>query len=263
MSFGKGSYGSRRSRKEGHDSNDEENKKERREAHLHQIDDFPENEAQEITLVELVRRPVNSYRIYWGPNYATVHESTMIRYGMTKGSFFNKHAVEEIVRDNERQVAYAQAINFLSFKARTSGEIEQKLLEKELDPEAVAETVKRLVEEKLIDDAFYAQEWTKQRIAGKKKGKVVVKQELRRKGVDPELIDEALESMGDEDELRSAEELAAKKWRTTKGESWERKRKTAAFVMRRGFSSDIVRKALDNVLSREGEDSEGLGTEFD
>ena len=117
--------------------------------------------------------------------------------------------------------------------------------------------------EKLIDDAFYAQEWTKQRVSNKKKGKMVVKQELKRKGINPELIDEALESIDDEDELRSAEELAAKKWRTTKGELWERKRKTAAFVMRRGFSGELVRRALDNVLSREGEDAEELGTEFD
>lgn len=263
MGFGKGSYGKRRSYKESEPNDDDENKKARREERLNHYSDFPEDESQEITLVELLRRPVNSYRIYFGAHYVTVHESTMIRYGMTKGSFFNKTTVQEIVQDNERQVAYSQAINYLSFKARTSGEIEQKLLEKELDPEAVAATVKRLIDEKLIDDAFYAQEWTRQRINGKKNGKAVVKQELRRKGIDPELIDDALEAMGDDAELRSAEELAAKKWRTTKGELWDRKRKTAAFIMRRGFSSDIARKALDHVLSGEGEDSEGLGSEFD
>ncbi|CAM4251403.1 regulatory protein RecX [Saccharibacillus endophyticus] len=263
MAFGKRSYGNRRNYKQSESTEEEEDKKARREERLNHFGDFPEDESQEVTLVELLRRPVNSYRIYFGPHYVTVHESTMIRYGMTKGSFFDKDAVQEIVQDNERQVAYSQALNYLSFKPRTSGEIEQKLLEKELDPEAVAATVKRLVDEKLIDDAFYAQEWTRQRINGKKKGKVVVKQELRRKGIDPELIDDALEAMGDDAELRSAEELAAKKWRTTKGESWERKRKTAAFIMRRGFSGDIARKALDNVLSSEGEDAEGLGTEFD
>ncbi|MCQ4087256.1 regulatory protein RecX [Saccharibacillus sp. JS10] len=263
MAFGKNNYGNRRNRKNDDDPNEEKSRKERREERMHQLHDFPEEEAQEVTLVELLRRPINSYRIYFGSSHITVHESTMIRYGMTKGSFFDKKAVQDIIVDNERQVAYAQAIYYLSFKARTSGEVEQKLLEKELDPQAIEETIKRLIDEKLIDDAFYAQEWTKQRVTNKKKGKVVVKQELKRKGINPELIDEALEAIDDEDELRSAEELAAKKWRTTKGELWERKRKTAAFVMRRGFSSELVRRALDNVLSREGEDAEELGTEFD
>ncbi|OWA33828.1 RecX family transcriptional regulator [Saccharibacillus sp. O16] len=266
MPFGKNRFGSyskggrKGSKREEANHESQEHEPEEKLAHLH---DFPEEEPQEVTLVELLRRPRNCYRIYFGPHYVTVHESTMIRYGMTKGSFFSKENVFEIIRDNERQIAYAQALNYLSFQARTSGEIEKKLLEKEIDPEAAAETVRRLEEERLIDDASYAQEWAKQRVTGRKKGKVLVKQELRRKGIDQELIEEALDALGDEDELNSAVELAAKKWRTTKGELWERKRKTAAFLMRRGFSSDIARKALDRVLQQEGEDAEGLGNEFD
>ncbi|OWR27911.1 RecX family transcriptional regulator [Saccharibacillus sp. O23] len=266
MPFGNKNYGGYRnggrknSNKNGENEETRESAREEKLANLH---DFPEDEPQEVTLVELLRRPRSCYRIYFGPHYITVHESTMIRYGMTKGSFFGKEEVHEIVRDNERQIAYTQALNYLGFQARTSGEIEKKLLEKEIDPEAAAETVRRLEEEKLIDDASYAQEWAKQRVTGRKKGKVLVKQELRRKGIDQELIEEALDALGDEDELRSAEELAAKKWRTTKGELWDRKRKTAAFIMRRGFSSDIARKALDRVLSQENEDADELGNEFD
>lgn len=266
MSFGRKPYGSSRhsNRRTNSDEGDGESKNERSyEERLNNLGDFPEEETQEVTLVELLRRPRQSYRIYFGPHYITVHESTMVRYGMTKGSFFDKEALDNIVRDNERQIAYAHAINFLSFKARTSGEIEQKLLEKEIDPEAAADTVHRLQEENLIDDASYAQEWAQQRVTGRKKGKVLVKQELKRKGIDQELIDDALDALGEDDELRSAEELAAKKWRTTKGDLWDRKRKTAAFIMRRGFSSDIARRALDLALSREGEDAEELGTEFD
>ncbi|WP_172252907.1 regulatory protein RecX [Saccharibacillus deserti] len=265
MSFGKKKFGSYRSSSRGSKSEAEgEEKQETFQAEtLHSLDDFPQDEAQQVTLVELLRRPRSSYRIYFGPHYITVHESTMVRYGMTKGSFFNKEEVDEIVNANERQIAYAQAINYLSFRSRTSGEIEQKLLEKELDPDAIADTVQRLQEENLIDDAAYAQEWAQQRVTGRKKGKVLVKQELKRKGVDAELIDDALDALGEDDEMRSAEELAAKKWRTTKGDLWDRKRKTAAFIMRRGFSSDIARRALDRVLSREGEDAEALGTEFD
>ncbi|NGZ75438.1 regulatory protein RecX [Saccharibacillus alkalitolerans] len=266
MNYGKKTYGSYRNsrrQREEEGENGEEKREQSREERLNHLIDFPEDETQEVTLVEQLRRPRNSYRIYFGPHYVTVHESTMIRYGMTKGSFFDKKEVLEIVRDNERQIAYVQALNYLSFKPRTSGEIEQKLIEKEIDPEAAADTIRRLEEEKLIDDASYAQEWAQQRVTGRKKGKVLVKQELRRKGIDPELIDDALEALGDDDELRSAEDLAAKKWRTTKGDLWDRKRKTADFIMRRGFSSEIARKALDRVLSREGEDAEGLGTEFD
>lgn len=266
MSFSKKNYGnSRNSGRKGskNGGDNEENPENSREEKLANLHDFPEDESQEITLVEILRRPRSCYRIYFGAHYLTVHESTMVRYGMTKGSFFNKEEVHEIVRDNQRQLAYTQALNYLSFQARTSGEIEKKLLEKEIDPEAAAETVRRLQEEKLIDDASYAQEWAKQRVTGRKKGKRLVQEELKRKGVDKELITEALDALGDEDELRSAEELAAKKWRTTKGELWDRKRKTAAFIMRRGFSSEIARKALDRVLSQENEDADELGNEFD
>jgi|GEM_PF-5175146 len=156
MPFGKNRYGGYQNRSSKNAKRGEEQEGSREEAaeeKLANLHDFPDDEPQEVTLVELLRRPRSCYRIYFGPHYVTVHESTMIRYGMTKGSFFNKEAVFEIVRDNERQIAYTQALNYLSFQARTSGEIEKKLLEKDIDPEAAAETVRRLEEEKLGEAA--------------------------------------------------------------------------------------------------------------
>ncbi|MDO3410633.1 RecX family transcriptional regulator [Saccharibacillus sp. CPCC 101409] len=230
---------------------------------MHEIEVLPDGEPQEITAVELLQRPRGRYRIYFGDPFVTVHESTMVRYGMTKGSFFNKTSLREIISDNERQIAYAEALNYLSFRPRTSGEVEKRLLEKEIDPHAAAAVVQRLASENLIDDQLYAKEWARQRVTNRKKGKVWVRQELKQKGIDQELIQEALDEVGDEDELSSAVDTASKKWRTTKGEVWERKRKTLAFLMRRGFSSDISRKALEAVLQSDGADADDLGTEFD
>lgn len=221
------------------------------------VSHFPNDEDLMITSVEMMRKPKHRYLIMFGPHSMTVHEDVMIKYRMMKGSVFRKEELEEIVVADERQQAYVEALRFLERKPRTEKEIAQRLGQKGMTSDGIEKTIDRLQQERLVDDELYAKQWAEQRITKQKKGRMWVRQELRQKGIESELIVEALNEVNEEDEFNSAYTIGKKKWQQIKGDALERKRKTGAFLMRRGFTGEQVRKVINRLIAedREAEDS--------
>ena len=215
------------------------------------ISHFPADQELVITGVE--REPKQRYRylISFESYVLSVHEDVMIKYRMVKGNTFWKHELEEIVLSNEKQIAYVHALKYLERKSRTRNEIQKRLLEKETSLEVIRDVLERLSREGLVNDALYAQQWAEQRITSQRKGKAWVRHELRQKGIDKTLITEALEGVSPEQEYESALVIGRKKWSQTKGETLDKKRKVGAYLMRRGFSGEQVRRVLNVVIQEE------------
>ncbi|WP_339266160.1 RecX family transcriptional regulator [Paenibacillus sp. FSL K6-1330] len=239
----------------------EENKEMSEQAESSGIEHFPAHEDLVVTSVEMLKKPKHRYQIAFGPYLMTVHEDVMLKYRMFKGNVFRKEELEEIIVADERQRAYVEALNHLARKPRTAKEITQRLQQKGFEPSSVETTLERLEKDKLIDDALYAKMWTEQRMTSHKKGRLWVKQELRQKGIGTELISEALGEISADAELESALAVGRKKWQQTHGEMLDRKRKTGAYLMRRGFGGDQVRQVLKRLVDedqQQGEWDDGL-----
>ncbi|MNW23522.1 Regulatory protein RecX [compost metagenome] len=216
------------------------------------VSHLPEGMALEITRVEPgKRRERGRYMIHFGQHILSVLEDVMIKYRMTKGATFTKADLEEIVLADEKQQAYIHALRTLARKPRTQMEITQRLLQKDIAPDIIEETLIRLGSEKLIDDELYARQWVQQRISQQYKGKLWVRQELQQKGIAKHTIAEALAEIEDDLELDSALAAGMKKWRQTRGDMRDRRNKTYAYLLRRGFSSEIVRGVLKQILEHE------------
>ncbi|MNO89338.1 Regulatory protein RecX [compost metagenome] len=223
------------------------------------LSDFPEGELLEITKVERQKKSDHRYIIYFGAYNMTVHEDVMIKYRMITGNSFMKADLEEIVVADERQRAYVEGLRYLERKPRTAMEMTRRLRQKEIGETIIAEVVQRLQQERFLDDPLYAKQWAEQRITNQRKGKMWIRQELREKGIDKSLISEALENISPEQELESALQTGRKKWNLIRGEAADKRRKTGAFLMRRGFSGDTVRQVINTLLEEdnyEGEDEE-------
>ncbi|CAI6033594.1 Regulatory protein RecX [Paenibacillus sp. JJ-100] len=226
------------------------------------ISHLPEDEELMITRVERTKSREARYRISFGIYSITVLEDVMIKYRMTRGNIFMKKDLEEIVVADERQRTYVQSLRFLEFKQRTRHELGQKLKQKEFAPPIIEEVLDRLEQEKLVDDDLFAKEWTRQRMEGQRKGKLWIKQELRQKGIANELIAEVLDEVSPDAELETAMVAGRKKWKQVRGDVQEKKRKTFPYLMRRGFSMDMVRRVVNRLIEEDGaedaEDDEAL-----
>lgn len=221
--------------------------------------DFPEDEELVITRVERLKKSNYRYIIHFGAYNITVHEDVMIKYRMITGSSFEKADLEDIVAADERQRAYVEGLRYLERKPRTAQEMARRLREKEIGETVIAEVLVRLQEERLLDDPLYAKQWAEQRITNQRKGKMWIRQELREKGIDKSLITEALDQITPEQELESALQTGRKKWNMIRGDVNDKRRKTGAFLMRRGFSGEMVRQVIQTLRGEEdfaGDDEE-------
>ncbi|MBB6019420.1 regulatory protein [Paenibacillus sp. JGP012] len=245
-----------------YDENDELEEELHGQAEADGISQLPDNEELVITMVERTKSREARYRISFGIHSITVLEDVMIKYRLTRGSTFMKKDLEAILIADERQRTYVQSLRFLEFKQRTRHELRQKLKQKEFAISIIEEVLDRLEQEKLVDDDLFAKEWTRQRMEGQRKGKLWIRQELRQKGIANELIAEVLDDVSAEAELDTALTAGRKKWKQVRGDVQEKKRKTFAYLMRRGFSMDMVRRVVNRLIEEDGaedlEDDEAM-----
>ncbi len=130
-------------------------------------------------------------------------------------------------------------------------------------PEDVAdEVLSRFEEVGLINDSVFADAWVESRHHGRGLARRALAQELRTKGVDSALIDEAIAQLDSEQEEATARELVARKLRATRGlDRDKRLRRLAGMLARKGYSEGMALRVVRQVLEEEGEDMEGLGEE--
>ncbi|WP_223066839.1 regulatory protein RecX [Paenibacillus caui] len=213
------------------------------------LSSFPDHLELEITSVKQLkgRGSRQRYRICFGEHFLEVHEDVMIKYRMIKGSAFTKDELVEIVQGDEKQKAYAAGLAYLSRKPRTNYEIALKLKEKGWEESLIEEITDRLKCEGLIDDAQYALEWTQQRVQNHGKGKLWIRQELRRKGISKPYIEAALGNVSEAEEFETARQLAEKRLSRLSGNKADHKRKIAAFLIRRGYSGAVASRVVRNL----------------
>ncbi|MDO5535394.1 MAG: regulatory protein RecX [Propionibacteriaceae bacterium] len=122
-------------------------------------------------------------------------------------------------------------------------------------PEAIIESVlDRFEEVGLVDDAQFAGLWVEGQ-QRRMRSTRALKQELRLKGVDAEVIDEALAQTDDEADYRAALALAQKKVRTMGSlEPHVRYRRLAGALARRGFSPGLCHRVVSEVTEEPDDD---------
>lgn len=151
-----------------------------------------------------------------------------------------------------RQYRHAldRAVAYLAARARSTHEVEQKLLQAGYRPCTVEMVLYKLQRENILDDADFARQWVEARTTHKL-GRSRIAQELRRKGIDQDEAEAALAAIEPEDQLAGAIALAEKAaLRVKPGED---RRKSAArisaMLARRGYSWDVVKEAVNRALS--------------
>ncbi len=161
------------------------------------------------------------------------------------------------------------AFRFVSYRPRSEKEI-RDFLHKKLKAWKVAgeSTVKKVMERMVeyghVDDAKFVRWWVAQRASFRPKGKRLLIQELRQKGISQEAVEAVLVAQKGTleayNELGGAKQAIARKvvlW--GKLPPLERKRKLFAYLARRGFSSDVARRVVDESFGKRYNTSEDQG----
>ncbi|MFF9351799.1 recombination regulator RecX [Streptomyces sp. NPDC014734] len=154
-------------------------------------------------------------------------------------------------------------LRLLTGTPRTRKQLADALRKREIPEEAAEEVLSRFEGVGLIDDAAFADAWVESRHHGRGLARRALVRELRTKGVDPAVIDEAVGQLDSEQEEATARDLVARKLRSTRGLDRDRRlRRLAGMLARKGYGEGMALRVVRQALEEEGEDTEGLDEPF-
>jgi regulatory protein len=164
---------------------------------------------------------------------------------------FRKTAPRKL--DTEEEL-YAAAIRALMRRAFSVSEMRKKLAEKAESETLVGPVLAKLREKKLLDDAQYAKEFARTRSSHRTQGKYRIVRELRGRGVSDANIEAACEeAFAENSEADLVKKRLARKLKLIRGPLDERKRASIyGSLLRSGFSSDLIRKAMREAAAEVG-----------
>ncbi|MFF7333776.1 recombination regulator RecX [Streptomyces sp. NPDC008150] len=158
--------------------------------------------------------------------------------------------------------ARAICLRLLTGTPRTRKQLADALRKREIPDEAAEEVLSRFEEVGLINDGAFADAWVESRHHGRGLARRALARELRTKGVDGALIDEAVAQLDPEQEEATARELVDRKLRSTRGlDRDKRLRRLAGMLARKGYSEGVALRVVRQALEEEGEDTEFLADE--
>lgn len=153
--------------------------------------------------------------------------------------------------DNDLQELLNKAYFFLKFRPRTKKEMRdylyKKIEKRYFSRDDADRVIAELEERKLIDDKAFVDWYIEQRSRSKPKGQFVLKGELLRLGISKDMIDFKLQEDPLEEEDLALKALQAKWHRFKDLPKKERFTKSAAFLSNRGFSFDLIKKAVSKL----------------
>ena len=133
----------------------------------------------------------------------------------------------------------------LKFRLRSEQELRDTLTAKSLPAPAVEQTIRYFKDIDLINDRVFAQQWISSRLK-KPFGLNRIQLELKKKGIEADIIQEAIRKiMDDYDEQAIVTGLMQHRLNQYKGVDTDKiKQRMYGYLLRRGFNSNIIFKAI-------------------
>lgn len=153
---------------------------------------------------------------------------------------------------SREEQAHNLCLRLLTARARTRAELAGQLAKRGYPDDVCTRVLDRLTEVGLVDDAAFAEQWVSSRQRNAGRGKRALTAELRTKGVDNEVISQALADIDSDAERSRAEQLVADRLRREKlgddGDYVKVTRRLVGMLVRRGYSQsmalDVVKVAM-------------------
>jgi regulatory protein len=177
--------------------------------------------------------------------------------GLRTGDELTAEQIERLCALDEQSRAVGAAMNLLARRPRSESEVRDRLKRKGYPPETIDAAISKLESWRYVDDEAFARYWVDNREANKPRGRRLLEQELRLKGVDRETIRQTIDET-ELDEPSTALRLAATKLRTYgKLDPAVARRRLGAFLLRRGYGYNVVRPTLDRLFGEAEETESG------
>src|SRR5688572_5807775 len=208
-----------------------------------------------LVVSELSETPNRSGRFRVAINGVTVGDLTLdfvADAGVREGRILERLQAVEILNAVDRTAVLDKALDLLAVRARSSRDLSIRLRRAGARDPDISWAVSRLESQGFVDDAAYARGVARAKTLGGGVSRRKVITVLRQKGITADVAAEAMDAtLADVslDEYGAALAAAQKRVRSLSSiEPAKRRQRLYAFLARRGYESDVVRRVITEVL---------------
>ncbi len=169
-----------------------------------------------------------------------------LKENLKVGQELGERALEDLVKTDTRQRCFNTATRFIGYRPRSESEIRQRLLRQGFDSDTIEKTIVKLEDLGLADDAAFAQFWVENREAFRPRSRRMATLELKRKGLEPEVIEQAVSVLDDRESAYRAATARVRKLLALE-DYREFYRRLGGYLVRRGFSYGIIKEITEKV----------------
>lgn len=182
---------------------------------------------------------------------ATLSLDGIERLGLRTGVAYTEALANRVAAEAAALHTFDRALAMLAARPRAARDLERMLVRKGELAEHVASAIVRLIALGALDDAQFARQFIRTKIAGAGLSRRCLQSELWRRGVARDVIDGALAEVLREDEVdedAQIAQVAAKKLRTLRSlDAATTRRRLYAFLARRGYDGSAIRRVIDGL----------------
>nr|WP_276516747.1 regulatory protein RecX [Ornithobacterium rhinotracheale] len=137
---------------------------------------------------------------------------------------------------------------YCAYQDRCHWEVEQKLKEFFLIPEAKDEVILTLMQHNFLNEERFAHSFVRGKFNQKQWGRLKITQELKKRNIGTRLINEALKQIDSQDYLKTLTDLMEKKAdRITYKNEYDKRTKLTRYLMQKGYEYELIKECLNEI----------------
>ena len=209
-----------------------------------------EENTYRITQIETQKKNDARVSIFLDGRFAFgLNREVLVKHPLYEGEKLTDSQIDDVLLKEERVKAKEKTLKFLSYRAHSIFEIKKKLSDREISDRTIDHVIKDFTRVGLLNDAQFAEGYTRSRLISRPMGRRLIEQELKKKGIHELLIQSTLDdAFTEKSELDMAILLAEKRMDRYQGQAVIKgKKKVADFLGRRGFAWDVIYEVINSL----------------
>jgi len=139
--------------------------------------------------------------------------------------------------------------NFCAYQERCHKEIEQKLYDLHMIPEAKEKIILHLLQHNFLNEERFSKAFARGKFSIKNWGRIKIVNELKFRNISPFNINTALKEIDDIDYLKTLKKIAEKKWVLIKEPNAFKKRsKLVNYLSSKGYESEFIYEVMNGFI---------------
>jgi regulatory protein len=174
-----------------------------------------------------------------------VNAAIVLQMGLRIEQELSPSQLDLLQSEEAEQRAVDRALNYLSYRPRSREEVRRYLRRKETPPEIIEAALARLDRLDFVNDRTFAGFWIESREQFSPRGARALKNELRMKGVERDVVDEMVNDEQDEERaLRAGRKKAIALANAPNIDFATFRNRLGSFLQRRGFGYQVTARTV-------------------